>query len=202
MIYLVLHFIIGAFMDKEILLVIIAQIVALLIVGLNFLFNYLSKNKEFKHNEHLKKLELEQREKERKFKIEEKMIERSLEAHMEAFSQLVKIFDLVNEYYTGKGTLDMPTAKSEELFKLIAALDEWRSSKGFFLEKTIHKQIGLVAHLVTLSLKPSTISHPSLDPWHQSYRTIKGLLSALDNIFKQYNPLYDLNIKLPEIGIS
>ena len=188
-------------MNNTILGIIIGSLTTLLGVGLSSLFNYLTKRKELRHNEYLKELELKDREKERKFKVEEKMIERSIKAHTEAFSQLVRIFELVNEYYTGEGTLEMPTEKSEELSKLIVALDDWRSSKGFFLEKTIRQQIGLVAHLVTLSLRSSTMRHPILDPWHQTYRTIKGLLDALENISKQYNPLYDLNIKLPEIEI-
>jgi hypothetical protein len=100
-------------MDKTLLTVIIPQVVALLIVGLTFLFDHLNKNREFKHNEHLKKLELEQMEKERKFKVEEKMIEKSIDTHMELFSLVQRVFGLVNSYYAADGTL-VP----EELDKL------------------------------------------------------------------------------------
>jgi hypothetical protein len=187
-------------MDKELLLVIIPQIVALLIVGLNFLFNYLSKNKEFKHNEYLKKLELEQREKERKFKIEEKMIEKSIETHLEAFNRLVRIFGIVNQYYTADGTLEIQAENRKEIFDLLKELDDWRRSKGFFLEKTIRQQIGFVASLAQRAMSPGFKPvHPKMDIWEQLYRTIKGLIEALEIILKEYNPLYDLNIKLPEI---
>jgi hypothetical protein len=200
MIHRAVDFIIGAFMDKTLFAIIIPQIVALLIVGLNFLFNHLNKNREFEHNEHLKKLELEQREKERKFKVEEKMIEKSIETHLEAFNRLVRIFGVVNQYYTADGTLQIPGENRKEIFDLLEELDDWRRSKGFFLEKTIRQQIGFVANLAQRAMNPRFKPvHPKMDIWEQLYRTIKGLIEALEIILKEYNPLYDLNIKLPKI---
>ena len=187
-------------MDKTFFVIIIPQIVALLIVGLTFLFNHLNKNREFKHNEHWKKLELEQREKERKFKVEEKMIERSIEAHIEAFGRVIEIFGIVNWFYGANGTLKMPEEREKHLRNLFRQLQEWNNSKGLFLEKTIQKQIGFVTNIAPLALAGSPrTKKEKLDIWTQLYRTIEGLLKALEMVFKEYNPLYDMNIKLPEI---
>jgi|GEM_PF-5523382 len=188
-------------MDKTILGILIGSFTTLLGVALSSLFNHLTKRKELRHNEYLKELELKDRAKERKFKVEEKMIEKSIEAHMEAFSQLVKIFGLVNEYYSADGALYFPSEeKRKELFDLLIKLDSWRSSKGFFLEKNIRERIGLVVRLAERALRPGTKpDHPKMDIWRQLWSTIQGLIGALETILKEYNPLYDLNIKFPEL---
>jgi hypothetical protein len=203
MICRVVHFILGVFMDKTLLPIIIPQGVALLIVFLNFLFNHLNKNKEFKHNEHLKKLELEQREKERKFKVEEKMIEKSIEAHMEAFDQIINIFRLVNRSYAGEGTLVMSNEEEKNLSELFTKLNEWQRTKGFFLEKTIREQIGRVVDLGGRALgSPSKTHKPKMDILYQLWTATNGLVDALETILKEYNPLYDLNIKLRQFETS
>lgn len=187
-------------MDKTLLGIIIGSCATLLGVALTSLFNYLIKRKELTHNEYLKEIELRDREKERKFKVEEKMIEKSIETHLEAFNRLVRIFGVVNQYYTADGTLEIPAENRKEIFDLLEELDDWRRSKGFFLEKTIRQQIGFVANLAQRVMNPRFKPvHPKMDIWEQLYRTIKGLIGALEIILKEYNPLYDLNIKLPKI---
>lgn len=153
-------------------------------------------------NYFLKKLELKDRERERKFKVEEKMIERSIEAHMEAFDQIRKIFRLVNRNYAGEGTLVMSKEEEKELSELFTKLNEWRT-KGFFLEKTIRKQIDRVIDLGGRALEsPSKTHKPKMDILHQLWTTTNGLVDAFEIILKEYNPLYDLNIKLREFETS
>lgn len=77
---------------------------------------------------------------------------------------------------------------------------DWNRSIGLFLEKEIHKQIHLAGNIgyraLRQNLKPPP---PKLDPWNQFYRTIQGLKTTLEQILKEYNPLYDLNVKFPKI---
>ena len=190
-------------MDKTFYVIIIPQIVALLIVGLTFLFNHLNKNREFKHNEHLKKLELEQREKERKFIVGEKMIEKGIDAHTEAYTRVQQIFRFVNEYYSAEGTLVPPDEeKREQLKELLLELGKWGNAKGFFLDKTVKKQLESIVTLGILALRSPERAIPrNRDIWAEMWRAVHGLRDALEAISKEYNPLYDLGIKLPEIEI-
>ena len=187
-------------MDKTILGILIGSFTTLLGVALSSLFNHLTKRKELRHNEYLKELELKDRAKERKFKVEEKMIERSVEAHIEAFGRVIEIFGIVNWFYRANGTLKMPEEREKHLRNLFRQLQEWNNSKGLFLEKTIHEQIGFVTNIAPLALAGSPrTKKEKLDIWTQLDRAIEGLLKALEMVFKEYNPLYDMNIKLPEI---
>ncbi|MGB8658415.1 MAG: hypothetical protein WCE90_11645 [Candidatus Zixiibacteriota bacterium] len=157
----------------------------------------------FAGNYFLKRLELKDREKERKFKVEEKMIERSIEAHMEALDQITKIFSLVNRIYAGDGTLVMSNEEEKELSEFFRKLNEWLRTKGFFLEKTIREQIGRVIDLGGRALgSPSQTHKPKMDILYQLWTTTHGLVDALETILKEYNPLYDLNIKLREFETS
>jgi len=140
--------------------------------------------------------------KELKFRIEEKMIERSIEAHMEAFDQIRKIFRLVERNYAGEGTLVMSNEEEKELSELFTKFNEWRT-KGFFLEKTIRKQIDRVIDLGGRALgSPSKTHKPKMDILYQLWTTTNGLIDALETVLKEYNPLYDLNIKLREFETS
>jgi hypothetical protein len=168
---------------------------------LSSLFNYLTKRKELRHNEYLKDLELKDKERERKFKIEEKMIDKSIDAHIEAFSQIIRIFGLVKAYYKEK-SLIMTPEKKKELWGLISSLHAWRCNKGFLLEKTLREQIGEVVKVGGDIEKAETdYKDFNNELWEILWETTQRLIGALEAIQKEYNPLYDLNIKLPEIEI-
>lgn len=116
----IILFLLGVYMDKTILGILIGSLTTLVGVGLTSFFNYKTKMRELKHNEHLKELELKDREKERKFKIEEKMIEKSIQAHVEAYGKIMAIFELVNRYYTAEtGLLISPTKKKRMSYRNI-----------------------------------------------------------------------------------
>jgi hypothetical protein len=129
------------------------------------------------------------------------MIERSIDAHMELFNRANRVFAFIDSYYTADGTLALPDEeKSNELHGLLVELHKWTNSKGFFLDKTIKKQIGLVIGLGERARKPGAkVVSPKMDVGEQMWRAMNGLREALETIMKEYNPLYDLNIKLPEI---
>jgi hypothetical protein len=187
-------------MDKTLLPIIIPQGVALLIVFLNFLFNYLNKNKEFKHNEHLKKLELEQREKERKFKVEEKMIEKSIEAHKGAWSRVLRMNGFVNQYVGAAEDREIPESVRDKFYDLVVEVRDWNDSEGLFMEKRVRRQLDYVVVLALQELRPGRKPyHPNMDIFSEMTRAIQGLRKALETIMNRYNPLYDLDIELPEI---
>jgi hypothetical protein len=193
-------FFIGGFMDKTLLGIFIGSGTTLLGVGLTSLFNYLTKRKELKHNEHLKELDLKDREKERKFKVEEKMIEKSIEAHMEAYNRLDRVFDYVNSFYTADGRLVMPDEKRTELYDMLLEFGDWKSSNGFLLERKVCDQLGTAVGLARRVLKNGAkLSLPQMDIWKETWKAVHELRTALESISKEYNPLYDLNIKPPEI---
>ena len=185
-------------MDKTLFVIIIPQIVALLIVGLTFLFNHLNKNRELKHDEHLKKLELEQREKERKFIVEQKMIEKSIEAHQNAWGLVLRLLGLVDEYLGIGKDRPIPDCAQRELYKLLKELGDFNLSEGFFLEKRIRQQIEgitlVLIHKLTPGEKPD-LSGTAISK--EILKTAEWLLTALEAILKEYNPLYDLGIELP-----
>lgn len=203
MIHRIVDFIMGAFMDEKFFAILIPNIVALLIVGLNFLFNYWNKNREFEHSKDLKKLEIEQREKERKFRVGEKMIDKGIDAHMEAYTRVQQIFGFVNEYYSAEGTLVPPDdQKRKELGDLLVELNDWKNRKGFFLDKTVKQQIDSVVASGIMALGPGRRVELPRDIWEEMWRAINGLRDALETISKEYNPLYDLNVKLRKLGLS
>jgi hypothetical protein len=187
-------------MDKTLVGIIIGSCATLLGVALTSLFNYLIKRKELKHNEYLKEIELRDREKERKFKVEEKMIEKSIEAHKGAWSRVLRMNGFVNQYVGGGEDRQVPEDVWDKFYQLLVEVRDWNDSEGLFMEKRVRRQLDLVVVLGLQELRPGKKPyHPDMDIFMQMTRAITVLRNALETIMKEYNPLYDLDIELPEI---
>jgi len=196
-------FLLGVFMDKTILGILIGSFTTLLGVALSSLFNHLTKRKELRHNEYLKELELKDRAKERKFKVEEKMIEKSIEAHKNAWGLVLQLLGLIDEWVEVGEDQPIPPLLQNELHSLLGQLRDFNLQEGFFLEKRIRQQIEgitlLVIHKVTPGREPE-LSGTLISK--EIIKTTEWLRVALEAILKEYNPLYDLGTELLGLGGS
>ena len=173
--------------------------VTLVAVWLKSYFESRNKKIELEHDKSLKELELRDREKERKFKVEEKIIEKSIEMHIQAHIKMMEIFLIVNQYYVSSGILVIPDGEKERFKTLLSGLQSWMNLNKLFLNKKISERMSEVIYWASMALSRNIEPPPRADIWKNTYETIKGIQNALEAIFKEYNPFYDLDVKIPKL---
>jgi hypothetical protein len=187
-------------MDATLLGIIIPQVVALLIVGLTFLFNYLNKTREFEHNEQLKKVEVEQREKERRFRVEEKMIDRAFDALAEGWHLWNQTGIRLKVYEeAGKGGLERGQGDAHrDVESILISMDQWFPRSEFFLPRRVRNSCREMHQLLLhdfIGVIPREIPATTLQKLNEAG---KNLGAALESILEEYHPFYNTGSVRPE----
>jgi hypothetical protein len=192
-------FFIGEFMDKTLLGIFIGSGTTLLGVGLTSLFNYLTKRKELKHNEHLKELDLKDREKERKFKIEEKMIEHCIESLQGLFNFLRRIgSELVLFEQLDKKHLDSEEGRErcqKRIKDILFEVEKWLELNSIFLPGEIKNEFESLLSLLQqefIGCIPPDV-HDTI--WKKLNEQLAKTSKSIEQILKEYNPFYDRKIR-------